>query len=126
MRPASILAAAVLAAAASPAFATSTILCTAPDWPGLDLAIVVGHGAAGAVVQATISVGGEEITTGLGENAPVIAQAWIDEDELKVDVVDANAEHRLARLDTRRRGLLYSGVLAYRGRTIRVRCGEEG
>ena len=78
------------------------------------------------VVQATISLGGEEITTGLGENPPRISQAWIDENELKLDIVDANAEQRLARLVTRRRGRLYVGTLLFRQHTIRVRCGEEG
>lgn len=126
MKTASCIAALTLACAATPAFATSTIMCAARDWPGLDVAIIVGHGAAGAVAQVTISLGGEEITTGVGDNPPMIAQAWIDENELKLDIVDANAEHRLARLVTRRRGRAYVGTLLFRGQTIRVRCGEEG
>ena len=125
MKAASCIAAAALACASSPAFATSTIACTARAWPGLDVAIVVGHGAGGAVVQATISLGGEEITT-VGDWGPRIAQAWIDEGELKLDIVDANADQRLARLVTRRRGRLYVGTLIFRGQTIRIRCGEEG
>jgi hypothetical protein len=125
MKAASWIVAAGLACATSPAAATSTIACTARDWPALEIGIIVGHGAAGAVVRATISFGGEEITTGLGDNPPVIAQAWIDEQELKLDIVDANAEQRLARLVTRRRGDHYVGTLLFRGETIRVRCGEE-
>lgn len=110
---------------ATPAMATSTILCTAPAWPGLDMAIVVGHGMAGGIVQATISLGGEELST-VGEDGPRIGQAWIDEDELKLDIVDANADRRLARLDTRRRGAAWVGTLQFRGRTVRARCTEEG
>ena len=125
MRPASCFAAGALFSAASPALATGTIVCTAAQWPGLDLALVVSEGV-GGVTQATISNGGEEITTGVGQEAPVIAQAWIDERELKVDIVDANVEARIARLNTRRHGGAYSGTLIYRGRTVQVRCEEAG
>lgn len=121
MRPASCFAA-ITFAMASPAFATSTILCTSRAWPGLDVAVVVGSTG---VFQATISLGGEEIST-VGENGPRIGQAWIDENELKLDIVDANADQRLARLDTRRRGGAHVGTLQFRGHTIRVRCTEEG
>lgn len=125
MRPASRFAVAALACSAMPAFATSTVTCTARGWPGMDIAMVVGHGAAASVVQATISLGGEEIST-FGENGPRLGQAWIDANELKFDIVDANAERRLARLETRRRGRFYVGTLSFRGRTIRVRCEEAG
>lgn len=122
MSPLRLAAAALAFFAATPAFATSTIACTASGWPGMDIMVVVG---ATGVVQATISVGGEEISTA-GENGPRIGQAWIDAAELKLDIVDANADHRLARLVTRRQGDVYAGTLQFRGRTIRVRCSEEG
>jgi hypothetical protein len=122
MRTASLTAAAALFLAATPAFATSSIACTAEGWPGLDIGIVIG---ATGVVQATISLGGEEIST-VGEHGPRIGQAWIDANELKLDIVDANADQRLARLIARRRGDAYFGSLQFRGRTIRIRCSEEG
>ena len=44
--------------------------------------------------------------------APVIGQAWIDEHQLRLDIVDANAEGRIVRLDARRRGGSdYRGIL---------------
>ena len=122
MRTASLTAAAAFFFAATPAFATSTIACTAAGWPALDITVVIGTAG---VVEATISLGGEEIST-VGENGPRISQAWIDENELKLDIVDANADQRLARLLTRRQGEGYAGTLQFRGRTIRVRCTEAG
>jgi hypothetical protein len=122
MRTASLTVAAATFLAASPALATSTMVCTAAGWPGMDIAIVTGTTG---VVQATISLGGEELST-VGENGPKIGQAWMDGTELKLDIVDANADQRLARLLTRRRGDAYIGTLEFRGRTIRVRCTEEG
>lgn len=122
MRTASLTVAAATLFAASPALATSTIACTSNEWPGMDIALVVG---ATGVFQATISLGGEEIST-VAENGPKIGQAWLDENELKLDIFDANADQRLARLLTRRRGDTFAGTLQFRGRTVRVRCSIEG
>lgn len=120
--------AAALSCAASPAFATSTILCRSAISPtdGPQLALVVGSAPSG-VVQARLSLGPESFTTGVGTGAPVIGQAWLDRDMLKLDIMDANAESLIVRLDTRRRrGSDYRGILVHRGRTWRVRCSEEG
>ncbi len=128
MRLASCIAAALLATA-SPAFATGTILCRSTTSPthGPALALIVGHGAAGGVIQARLTQDGDGFTTGEMPGAPVIAQAWLDRQRLQLDIVDANAEGHVARLDTRRRrGLAYTGILIYRGRTWRVRCDEAG
>ncbi|MGQ0588616.1 MAG: hypothetical protein ACT4N8_03660 [Sphingosinicella sp.] len=123
MRLASCIAAALLFCGGAPALATSTIGCTVADYPGMDLAMTVGHGVGAGIVQATISDGGEEIST-VNSGGAAVAQAWIDEDTLKLDLVDANAARYLVRLDTRRRGNAYVGTLLYRGRTWRVRCEE--
>ncbi len=128
MRLASCIAAALFAAA-SPAFATGTILCRSTISPtdGPQLSLVVGHGAGSGVAQARLSFEDRIFTTGQGADAPVIAQAWLDRDLLKLDIVDANAEAVIVRLDTRRRrGSDYLGMLRYRGRTWRVRCDEQG
>ena len=128
MKAASRIAAAILACAASPAVATSTIVCRSTVSPlnGPELALVVGSAPSG-VVQARLSLGTESFTTGVGTGAPVIGQAWLDRDMLKLDIMDANAESLIARLDTRRRrGSDYRGILIHRGRTWRVRCSVEG
>ncbi len=125
MRLASCIAA-ILCAAATPAFATGTILCRSTISPtdGPALSLVVG---AGGIVQARLTQGGEPFTTGEGAGAPMIAQTWLDRWQLKLDIVDANADARIARLDTRRRvGEDYLGILILHGRTWRVRCEESG
>ena len=128
MKAASCIAAALLCAA-SPAFATSTILCRSTISPtdGPSLALIVGSGEAAGIFQAQFSLGSERFITGEGSGAPVIVQSWIDERQVKVAIADANAEAIIVRLDTRRRaGSSYSGILIHRGRTWRVRCSEEG
>ena len=71
-------------------------------------------------------MGNERFTTG-AEGAPMIGQSWLDRDMLRLDIFDTNADVRLIRLDTRRRGgSAYLGILIHRGRTWQVRCSEEG
>lgn len=127
MRFAALLAALSIAGA-SPAFATGTILCRSTLSPadGPALALVVGHGEAVGIVQARVSGLGPSFTTGSGAGAPAIGQSWLDRDTLRLDIVDANAERRILRLDTRRRGSGYFGLLYHEGRSWRMRCGEEG
>jgi hypothetical protein len=128
MKPASWIAAA-LACAASPALATSTILCRSTISPadGPQLSLVVGNGPASGVLQARFALGNAHFATGEGAAPPAIVQAWIDDYALRLDIADANAETRLVRLDTRRRrGSDYLGILIHDGRTWRVRCSEEG
>jgi hypothetical protein len=127
MKAASCIAAALFCAA-SPALATSTILCRSTTSPthGPALSLVVGHGAASGIFQAHFRHGEESFTTGAGTGAPAIVQSWIDDRQLKLEIADANAEAIVTRLDTRRRaGSSYAGILIHRGRTWRVRCGEE-
>ena len=128
MKAASCIAAA-LACVATPAFATSTILCRSTISPsdGPELALILGSGSATGIFQAQFSLGRERFITGQGADAPAIVQSWIDERQLKIEIADANAEAVIIRLDTRRRaGSGYSGLLIHRGRTWRVRCSEEG
>jgi hypothetical protein len=120
--------AAALAAAGSPAFATSTIVCTSTTSPtnGPSLSLGVSTGAASGVFQAQFSLGDEQFATG-GAGGPTLVQSWIDERQLKLEIADSNAETIITRLDTRRRaGNDYLGILIHRGRTWRVRCSEEG
>ncbi len=117
-----------MCAAASPALATGAMLCrpSADAADGPALALVVGRGDATAILQARLTHGNDGFVTGADGASPVVSQAWIDEDLLKVDIVDANAETRIARLDARRAGTGYAGILILRGRQWRVRCRESG
>jgi hypothetical protein len=129
MSPATILAAAAGLCAATPALATSTILCRSTVSPagGPQLSLVVGNGPGSGILQARFELDRIRFATSEGPAAPVIGQAWIDEHSLRLDIIDANAEGRLVRLDARRRsGSDYRGILIHAGRTWRVRCSEEG
>jgi hypothetical protein len=129
MRLATILAAAAGLTAATPALATSTILCQSTISPtdGPALSLVVGTGLGTGIIQARFELDRIRFATGEGPGAPVIGQGWIDERSLRLDIVDANAEGRIVRLDARRRsGSDYRGTLIHAGRTWRVRCSEEG
>ena len=129
MRTASLAAAALALFAASPAFATSTLLCRSTLSPtdGPQLWLVVGTGPGSGIVQARLEHGGRSFTTGQGRDAPAIGQAWLDRTMLRLTIVDANAETELVRLETSRRsGWSYLGTLRAGGRTWRVRCSEEG
>jgi hypothetical protein len=126
MKLASRAAAAVLLALATPALATGTILCRSTVSPtdGPELWLVIGPTG---VDQARFALGRERFATGRGGDTPMVGQSWLDRFSLRVDVFDGNADARLVRLDTRRRGGSdYLGILIHRGRTWRVRCSEEG
>lgn len=129
MKPATILAAAAALFGATPALATGTILCRSTISPtdGPQLSLVVGNGPGSGILQARFALDRIRFATSEGPDAPVIGQAWIDEHSLRLDIIDANAEGRLVRLDTRRRaGTDYRGILIHAGRTWRVRCSEDG
>ena len=128
MKIASLSAAAALFAA-TPAVASSTMLCRSTLSPtnGPELWLTIGAGPAPGITQARLVQGGRGFTTGEGARAPVIAQSWLDRASLRLVVADANAETEIARLETwRRSGWSYLGTLRYAGQTWRVRCSEEG
>lgn len=117
--------AAFLLALASPALATGTILCRSAASPsnGPELSLVIGPTG---VAQARFALGNEHFTTG-ASGAPMIGQSWLDRQSLRLDIFDSNADARLVRLDTQRRGgANYLGILIHRARTWQVRCGEAG
>ena len=115
--------------AATPAFASTTMLCRSTLSPtdGPQLWLTVGTGPGSGITQARLEQGNRSFTTGEGRGGPVIGQSWLDRNSLRLTVVDANAETEIARLETwRRRGWSYAGTLRYGGRTWQMRCSEEG
>jgi len=127
MKPAIFFAAAAAAlAAASPALATGTVLCQSPQRPSMRLYLVVAYTPEPVISQANLVGGWAEFSTGAAASSPVVTQNWYDERELKLDIVDGNAESFVARLRTRRvRTGVYAGTLLLRGRTLRVTCRNE-
>jgi hypothetical protein len=123
MRYTAPLAAAILLGAATPAFATGSIHCTQAGRPGFSLYLSVGGGPGPSIVSASLADGRERFTTGERSGSPVIAQAWLSDTELRLDIVDSNAERFVLRLNGRKlRGDLYAATMSRNGRASPVRC----
>src|SRR5688500_14942405 len=123
MRPTILLAlAAPLLAFATPALATGSATCRGTINPEIRLDLVIGHMGRSVIAQARFGDG-----TVTGGDGPMIAQSWLDEQTLHLDVVDSNGNRSIARLRAWRpseRGE-YAGSLRYGGRQYQVRCRIE-
>jgi hypothetical protein len=112
--------------ASSPAFATGTIHCVGAARDAPEIYLSVGRGVGSASVQMSLSSGDYQFTTGENPTSPVVSQSWLDDRELKVDVVDHNVEHFVARLSGQRAGEdHYRATLTFRGRTYEMTCTFE-
>jgi hypothetical protein len=123
-----IAVAAALAAltAATPALATGGFDCRATDRSGLRVSGVTGHGIVTPLVSARLMEGRRTLATHGERPALAVGQSWIDEREIRLDLVDPQAmrfEARLrARITLRNQG---TGTLVRGGRTHPVRCTIE-
>ncbi len=103
--------------AASPAFASGGLLCRTAGARPVEVRLVVSHTAVPAVVSARLIDAGRDIPVAL-------AQAWLEPDEVRVDLTDRNARRHELRLRAKRNGRYHEGSL-WRGGTRRwVRCRE--
>lgn len=118
--PTAPLAVAVLLLAATPALATSTVHCTSPARRAPILYVSVG--SSGGIDFAQIVEGRLEIATGIGRAHPRIGPHRVTATRMTLDIIRANSDTLLARLDTRARGAAYVGTLHYRGRAWRISC----
>lgn len=120
MRTASLLAAAAGLAIASPALATSTILCTARGRAAPQVYISVGDSTGD--MQVRIVQGREEVVADADRLHPRLETSHVDPRVLFFEVQSLNGL-QLARLDARRgRGRAYLGALLFRSRTWQVSC----
>ena len=123
MKPAILL----LLFAASPALATGGFDCRAAGRDNIRLAIVTGHGVAPVVAQVRLTDGHRSFST-VGEGEPiVVAQSWLDDEGLKLDLVDTQARNYVARLRLSfvARSADPVGDLYYGDRRLRVSCTGE-
>ncbi len=120
-----LLAAAALAAFATPVHATGTISCRSNSDESVTIDLVVGSLAGPVIAQARFKSGSREQTT--GDGGPMLMQAWIDPTTLNADIADPNGEQFVARLRALRRIASgpYIGTLRIDGRTHQVRCVDE-
>jgi hypothetical protein len=122
----SLLAALALLCAATPALATGGYVCRTSGAEPIELAVVTGHAVAPVIVQARLTERDQTLSTADEPPRIAIAQSWVDDSEVRLDLVDANAERYEARLRIKPTGnLRAAGTLLRNGKTYRVRCEGE-
>jgi hypothetical protein len=80
--------------------------------------LVIGNSAVSSVVQASLTDDGREVPVS-------VAQAWLERDEIRLDLVDPNAERHELRLVARSKGDNYDGSIWRNGKRRWVRCSES-
>lgn len=105
--------------ATAPAYATGVMFCTTGGAKSVDLSLVISHVVAGPLVSATLTDNGAEVPTEK-------AQWWLDEKEMRLILIDPNAEREELVLIAKRRGDDYVGTVKRAGRSRPVHCEESG
>ena len=119
--------AAALLFVAQPAYATQGLLCRPMSGERPRLSLVIG---AGGIAGASLDEKGHWVSTAATNPKLILAQAWIDRQQVLADIVAPNWDS-VARLRVRflpavrRQPATASGTLWLRGRTLRVRCVED-
>ena len=113
--------------AASPVLATGTIHCRSQLQPDLEVYLAVGYAGDASIASARLIDAGRVLQTDDLPDSPRLGQSWLDDQDLRVVIVDSNHENVLARLLATRRGPTgrYAGSLRYRGRTYAVSCRSD-
>jgi hypothetical protein len=122
MRPASLLAAALLCAPA-PALASAGFECAATDDSGIAITGNMARAIAAPLNAVVLQVGDRMFSTATDPPRILVAQSWLDAREFKVDLVDPQLERFEARLRVRIDAEGEArGTLVRNGRTHPVRC----
>ena len=109
----------IIISATAPAHATAGMFCATGDPASVEISLVIAR-----------VVGGPLISAGLIDNGVTVpterAQWWLDGKELRLVLIDPNAEREEVMVRARNRGDVYKGKLTRNGRTRRVTCEESG
>ena len=112
--------------AASPALATGGFACEATDGSRVAMGGTVGHVIGAPLIGAWLEVGEQRWATTDPEPEIAIGRSWLDEHEIRVDLVDRQAERFEAQLRVRTSEAGEArGTLVRDGRTYPVRCDLE-
>ena len=101
----------------SPAFATGGLLCRTAGPRPVEVAVVISHTAVSAIVSARLTDDGKAVPVAL-------AQAWLEPNELRLDLTDRNAMRHELRLRAKKNGAAFDGSLWRSGKRRWVRCRE--
>ena len=112
-----LLAFALAAIVASPAYATGGFVCRTAGAAAVEVAVGFGHVPGSPLVARRLVERGREI--------PVRdAQWWLDSSELRVLLISPDAHREEARVRATRNGHVYDGSLWRGGKRRWVRCRE--
>jgi hypothetical protein len=109
----------LLFCAATPAYATGGFFCQTGGAKPIEVNLVISHAAGAGLVEANLTEDGVAVPTEK-------AQWWIDGSEIRVILVDPNAEREEVVIKARGRSSAMTGTLQRGGRSYRVRCEESG
>lgn len=114
-----IFALALLFCTAAPAHATGGFVCETSGAKPIVVSMNFSHATGAGLVGTTLTDDGVEVPTEQ-------AQWWLDGTELRLLLVDPNAEREEVLIMARGRGSVMRGTLKRGNRTYRVRCEESG
>ena len=109
-----------------PALATGGFDCRTTDGSGITVGGTLGRGAGNPLVGARLRLGDRTLSTSDEQPQIAVGQSWIDEREIRLDLIDPQGLRFEARLRARiapRSGA--TGTLLRDGRSHPVRCTVE-
>jgi hypothetical protein len=124
MRPAPYFALALLFLAA-PALATGGFDCRATDGSNIGISGSLGRVVGNPLLGASLQLGERTLSTAGDRPEIAVGRSWIDEREIRVDLIDPQALRFEAQLRARMTRSGATGTLVREGRTYRVRCEFE-
>jgi hypothetical protein len=101
----------------TPAQATGGLICRTAGTKPVEAWLVISHTAVPAVVSARLSDNGRDVPVN-------VAQSWLEPNEVRIDLTDANAMRHELRLRAKINGRVYDGSLWRSGIRRWVRCRE--
>ena len=105
--------------AASPAFATQTMVCDSKEKGAPSIGLAIGHAAEPGVANAYFEADGKEVKV-------AVSQSWLDDDKVWVNLGDPDLMELLVKLRASGPPGNIRGTLTYKGKTWKIRCsGEE-
>ncbi len=113
-----ITAAPLMLLIATPAYATGGLVCRTAGTHPIEVALVISHTVVPSAVSARF--------TEYGRDTPVrVAQSWFEPREIRLDLVDPQAQRHELRLRAQRNGRFYDGSIWRNAKRRWVRCRES-
>lgn len=115
MRLFSVGIALILSALATPAFATESLVCSAPGDKGPIVGLAIGHAAEPGVASAYFQADGAEVKV-------AVSQSWLDDDKVWVNLGDPDLMEVLVKMRMSGPPDKLRGTIVYKGKTYKASC----